>query len=152
MTSSKLERLCSSQSVLVASESHWRVWAHGASDVHLTYSGVENVPSWLFRNSLGRKVIRRPHSGKTLPFCVLRNKEWIARMLQTRLWMTTTCSGFKKDVVFIRISIAMKRHHDHKNSYDEKHFIGAGFQSKGYVHHCHGRKHGSMQADMVLAS
>ena len=30
--------------------------------------------------------------------------------------------------VLIRLSIAMKRHHDHGNSYKEKHLIGSGFQ------------------------
>ena len=32
----------------------------------------------------------------------------------------------------------------------ENHFIGAGLQSRGSVHYHHGRRHGGMQADMVL--
>ena len=44
----------------------------------------------------------------------------------------------------------MKRHHDHGKSYKEKHLIGAGLQFRGAVHYQHGRKHGSVQADMVL--
>ena len=49
---------------------------------------------------------------------------------------------------YIRISIAVKRHHDHSNSYKE--FIGAGLQFRGLVHYHHGRKHGGTQADVVL--
>jgi len=48
------------------------------------------------------------------------------------------------------ISIAVGRHHDQGNSHKEKHLIGAGLQLRGLVYYCHGRKHGSMQADMVL--
>ena len=43
----------------------------------------------------------------------------------------------------------MKRHRDHGNSYKGRHLIGAGLQLRGLVHDHHGRKHGSMQADMV---
>jgi hypothetical protein len=32
----------------------------------------------------------------------------------------------------------------------EKHLIGAALQFRGLVHYHHGRKHGGMQADMVL--
>jgi hypothetical protein len=46
--------------------------------------------------------------------------------------------------------IAVKRHHDHGNSYKGKHLIGAGLLLKGLVHYQHGRKHGAVQADMVL--
>jgi hypothetical protein len=50
--------------------------------------------------------------------------------------------------------IAGKRHHDHPNFYlktkTQKHFIGDGLQFRGLVHSHHGRKHGGMQADMVL--
>ena len=37
----------------------------------------------------------------------------------------------------------MNRHHDQGNSYKEQRLIGA-------VHYHHGRKHGDIQADMVL--
>jgi hypothetical protein len=40
--------------------------------------------------------------------------------------------------------------HVHGNSYKGKHLIEAGLQFRGLVYPCHGRKHGSMQADMVL--
>ena len=50
----------------------------------------------------------------------------------------------------VRSSIAVKRYHDHGNSYKEKHLIGAVLQFRGSVHYHHGGKHGSMQADMVL--
>ena len=46
--------------------------------------------------------------------------------------------------------IAVKRHHDHDNSYKGKHLIGAGLQFRGLVYYHHGRKHGGVQADMVL--
>ncbi|MGZ7186066.1 hypothetical protein ACXWN6_09700 [Streptococcus pyogenes] len=47
-------------------------------------------------------------------------------------------------------SIAVMRHHDHRNSYKGKHLSGAGLQFRGLVH-CHrGEKHGYKQADMVL--
>jgi hypothetical protein len=45
-------------------------------------------------------------------------------------------------------SIAAKRHHG--NSYKGKHLIGAGLQFRGLVYYHHGRKHGGVQADMVL--
>jgi hypothetical protein len=48
------------------------------------------------------------------------------------------------------ISIAVKRHHEHGNSYKGKHLIGAGLQFRGLVHYHHGRKHGSIQSDMML--
>ena len=50
-------------------------------------------------------------------------------------------------IVLIRVSIAVKRHHDHGNSYKGKHFIGAGLQFRGSVYYHHGRKLGGMQAD-----
>jgi hypothetical protein len=34
--------------------------------------------------------------------------------------------------------IAMKRHHDHRNSYEGKHFIGDGLQFSGLIHYHHG--------------
>jgi len=40
--------------------------------------------------------------------------------------------------------------HDHGNSYKGQHLIGAGLQFRDLVHYGHGRKHGRMQADMVL--
>ena len=42
----------------------------------------------------------------------------------------------------------MERHHDH-NSYVVKRFIGAVYCFRGSVHYHQGRKHGSVQADMV---
>ena len=44
----------------------------------------------------------------------------------------------------------MNRHHDRGNSYKGKHLIGAGLQFRDSVHYCHGEKHGSVQADMML--
>jgi hypothetical protein len=46
--------------------------------------------------------------------------------------------------------IAVKRHHDQGNSYKIKHLTGTGLQFRGLVHYYHVRKHGSIQADMVL--
>lgn len=36
-----------------------------------------------------------------------------------------------------RVFIAVKRHHDHSNSYKGKHLIGAGLQFEGLVHCYH---------------
>ena len=44
----------------------------------------------------------------------------------------------------IRVFTAVKRNHDHSDSYKGKHFIGAGLQYKGLVHGHHGGKHGGM--------
>jgi hypothetical protein len=44
----------------------------------------------------------------------------------------------------------MKRHHDQDNSYKGKHSVGAGLQFQRFIHYHHGRKHGSIQADIVL--
>jgi hypothetical protein len=49
--------------------------------------------------------------------------------------------------VLAGISIAVKRHHDRSNSYKGK---GLAYRFRGLVHYCHDRKHGHMQADMVL--
>ena len=48
-----------------------------------------------------------------------------------------------------RVSTAVKRHHDHSNSYKGKQFIGADLEFRGLVHNSHGGKHGSIQADML---
>ena len=54
-------------------------------------------------------------------------------------------------IVSVRVSIAVTSHHGHGNSYKRKHLIGAGLQvRRSLVHHCHGGKPGSVQADMVL--
>jgi len=51
----------------------------------------------------------------------------------------------------LRVSIVVKRHHDHSNSYKGKHLIGAGLYILGrLIHCCHGGKHRGMQAGMVL--
>lgn len=46
--------------------------------------------------------------------------------------------------------MTVKRHPDHSNSYRGKHVIGAGLQFRRLAHYCHGGKHGSVQAEMVL--
>ena len=46
------------------------------------------------------------------------------------------------------VSIAVKRHYDHSNSYKRKHLIGAGLHFSGLDHYHHGRKPGEMQADI----
>lgn len=48
-----------------------------------------------------------------------------------------------------RVSVALKRHHDHSNSYKEKHVIRAILQFGGLVFYSHKGKHSSMQADIV---
>ena len=52
--------------------------------------------------------------------------------------------------VIVRVSTAVKRHHHRSNPYKGKHLIGAGLQFRGLVHYHHDRKHGSVQAGMVL--
>ena len=44
----------------------------------------------------------------------------------------------------------MKGHHDQGNVYKSKLLVGAGLQFQRSVHYHHGRKHGSVQVDMVL--
>jgi len=44
----------------------------------------------------------------------------------------------------------MKKYQDHGNSFKVKHFIGAGLQLQRFSLYHHARKHGSMQADMML--
>lgn len=41
----------------------------------------------------------------------------------------------------LKVFIAVRRHRDHDNSYDS---------FRGGVQYCHGRKHGDLQADLVL--
>jgi hypothetical protein len=50
----------------------------------------------------------------------------------------------------LRVSIAVKRHHDRSSSYKGKHLIGTGLQFRGLVHYHRGRKHGGTQAGMLL--
>ena len=54
------------------------------------------------------------------------------------------------DIVLVRVSVAVKRHHDHDNSYKGKHFIGETYKLRGIVHYLHGEKQGGLWADMVL--
>ena len=46
--------------------------------------------------------------------------------------------------------MAVKRHHDQGNSYKGKHLIEVDLQFRSSVHHHHDRKHGSIQAGLVL--
>ena len=50
----------------------------------------------------------------------------------------------------LRVSIAVKRNHDHGNSYTGNHLIQDGLQLRGLVHFCHGGKRIGMLADKVL--
>jgi hypothetical protein len=56
----------------------------------------------------------------------------------------------KIEINLNRVSISMKRHHDHSISYKGKHLIGADLHFRGLGHYHHGKKHGGMQADVVL--
>ena len=49
----------------------------------------------------------------------------------------------------IRVSIAVKRHHDLDNSYKGKQ-LKLSYRFRGLVHYHHDRKHGNMQADMLV--
>ena len=72
--------------------------------------------------------------------------------------MSTKRGRSSKDTVLVRVSIAVKRHHGHGNSYEGKNLIGMTYSFRGLVHYCHGgkhhcyhgEKHSDMQADMVL--
>ena len=44
----------------------------------------------------------------------------------------------------------MKRYRGYSNSFKGQHLVGAGLQFRGLVHYHYGRKHGGVQADMVL--
>jgi hypothetical protein len=47
-------------------------------------------------------------------------------------------------------SLAVERHHGHRDSYQGKNLVRADLQLRG-LHHCHhGRDHSSMQVDMLL--
>ena len=51
----------------------------------------------------------------------------------------------------LRGSIAVRRHHDHGDSYKGNHLIEVvAYSFRGSVHYHHGREHGGMQADVVL--
>ena len=41
-------------------------------------------------------------------------------------------------------------YYDQSKSYKEKHYLGLAYRFRGLVSYSDGRKHGSMQADMVL--
>ena len=62
---------------------------------------------------------------------------------------TSSMRNSMQNVLF-RVSIAVKRHHDHNNSYKGKHWIGVGLQFRCLVHYRHGRRHGSLEVDIVL--
>ena len=44
----------------------------------------------------------------------------------------------------VRVSIVMKRHHDHGNSYKKNCLIGVGLQFRGFVHFFNSGKHDYM--------
>ena len=59
--------------------------------------------------------------------------------------------GSNRLTVLTRVSIDVKRHHGHSNSYKGKHLIEVvAYSFRGLVPYHHGEDHGGMQADMVL--
>jgi hypothetical protein len=69
-------------------------------------------------------------------------------ILEDMLTLPTRHSTYIKQVGnCLRISAAVKRKYDHSNSYKEKHLIVTGLQFRRFNH---GKKHDSMQVDMVL--
>ena len=47
---------------------------------------------------------------------------------------------FKSEVsLLVRVSVGVKRHHDHGNSYKGKHLIGTGLQFQSFSHYHHGK-------------
>jgi hypothetical protein len=57
----------------------------------------------------------------------------------------------KCEIVLVDFPIVRRhRHYDHGKSYKRKHLTGAGLQVHRFSPSSHGRKHGSMQVDMML--
>jgi hypothetical protein len=52
--------------------------------------------------------------------------------------------------ILFRVSFAVKRLDDQGNSYKENISLGMVYSVRGSIHFHRGRKHGSMQVDMVL--
>jgi hypothetical protein len=69
--------------------------------------------------------------------------------LMSQIYSLVIRKHFVFIVVLVRLSIAVKRRHDQGNSYKGQHLIGA-YSFRGSVHYHHSRKHGSLQADMLL--
>jgi hypothetical protein len=44
----------------------------------------------------------------------------------------------------------VKKHHDRRNTFKGKHLIGTSLQVQRFSHYNHDKKHGEMQANMVL--
>ena len=51
---------------------------------------------------------------------------------------------------YLRVSIAVKKHHDHSNTHKENVQLRLAYSFRGLIYYHHGGKHGSMHADMVL--
>lgn len=49
----------------------------------------------------------------------------------------------------LRVSIAMKKDHNHGSPYKEKHLTRVSLQFRGFIHYHHGGKHGGTQVGMV---
>jgi hypothetical protein len=56
---------------------------------------------------------------------------------------------FRKQNVLVRVSIVLKRYHDHGSSYKGKHFIGTGLQVLKSSPLTSRQEHGRVQAVMV---
>ena len=54
--------------------------------------------------------------------------------------------------ILVMVSIAVKRHHDHCNSYKGKHLTEVVAYSFRVLVHCHNGVHGGVQANRVLAT
>ena len=52
--------------------------------------------------------------------------------------------------VLVWVSIIVKRHHDHVNSYKGNHLVGVGLDLRGLVCYLNGRKHGDTEVGMAL--
>ena len=66
------------------------------------------------------------------------------------LLLGVAISRYLKSVVLVRVSDAVKRYHDYRNSVKGQYLIEAGVQFRGLVHYHHGGRHGSVQAGMAL--
>jgi hypothetical protein len=62
--------------------------------------------------------------------------------------VTVNGSG-EKDVILVRVSIAVNRHHDQGKSYKGQYLIGSGLQVQKFSPLSSRQEHGGIQADMV---
>lgn len=100
----------------------------------------------------GASVDRHSDGGSFLLRCsVLSAPQQLWALLPWGLcWFKVGRSSSWSSSVLVRVSVAVKSHHDHGKSYKRKHWIRAGLEFRGLVRSHHGGELGSTQADTVL--